>query len=640
MDIGDTLKSAGPGEYSVVFDVESTRYLDIANHSFVVEEAEDIHNEIVGLPLTHESDDTAYISGEGTIELTVQTSTQADSAVVFYKDIDAKYYDSVSIGQFSDEGVFAVEPRKDGSRVLYYFRVFVGEDIYGYEEERYDVFIAPDTSRLSKYEVVPSPEDEEEALMVPAEYTLTFFFKGYNSSAFIPDTTIDPSSITWKLADAQGCKLQNTSGLETEVVTTGNKTSSPVKLIVMINTKKTKLIEALDEVDTIPFNVSGTTIDSIVVRRIDAGDVGAISNVKRAQFVAEGYDTAGELLAISPQWQWSPQRSGEITSSGVFIPEPDFFGTVRIFADAGGKRVEYNPRKEGSSSEEYGLNVLFMLRPTGMPDTATNNSGCTILFPKNLLSGRDIAHFELRKPVMENLLKRVSDSISVIVDACYTVSMVENVALNTEEDSMLLILEVPGDSLKKKVKANRKSYKIGKWDEDSLKWDIVQRSKVADDGKKLTLTLGHFSQYGIVFIGNQGDDAFWANLDISPNPFSPYVEYEESDGMAGKTYRGTRIGFECSAPEDVLNSVSVGIYTMMGDLVWAVRKANVNKFEKHAIRWDGKTSGGKEYIWESGSEFYREGERMCRNGRYFVVLYAERQNREFLRTMKQMILVK
>ena len=157
-------------------------------------------------------------------------------------------------------------------------------------------------------------------------------------------------------------------------------------------------------------------------------------------------------------------------------------------------------------------------------------------------------------------------------------------------------------------------------------------SKVSSDGKKISAALSHFSQYSIVAGPSRG-----GYLDVSPNPFSPYV-WPRTISPEEKRF-GTCISFKIETDRPPLRDVKVRIYTITGEPIWAMQIQNANQYP-YQLWWDGRTTN-RELVWtQPGNIIAEKGERMCRNGRYFVVVSAKDSNNKEQRYMKQIVLMR
>lgn len=630
LSLSDSITTAGSGVYVMSFDANEDSVIDLSYHRFRVADSEMVHIDTLPIVLTHTSADSLVPIG-GYVPLAFRSKDTLDSAMVCYKDMTAASYTVLKTYQNTDlTYTFSIMPTRDGSTMQYYFVGYRGNDIYGYDKETFNVFIQPDSSRLSRYEIVPSSDD---ALVLPSSYSATFSFNGYYSSSFIPDTYIDPQSIKWTLANAQGCAVQNSNGT-TVVVKTGSAPTfaQPVTLTATIDTAKTKLIPGLPNSVSVVFIVSGTKLTSIKVRRTDPQNPSPIttSNTDKAEFVADGYDNAGNILQISPVWKIMPLKAGTISKEGIFRPSRNFIGTVQIIAEANNVSGEYRINE----STEPGLQVRFMITRKNTPDTASDGQGCMIIFPPQIVSDNDIGIVELAKKNADNTIKTKQGKVQMITSSSYDIKQLENVAFNTNADSIILSLEIP-----KEYNATGKELHIGHWLPDSIKWEILENT-VVKDNRYVTAKLAHFSEYTILAESKKS-----GYLSVSPNTFSPYVNQGQVNVLT--PYYGTCIKFQLESDAAVFNA-RLQIFNIVGDLVWSMELMNVENVP-YAVWWDGKTTS-KDIMIDRPSQvsmnqmgesvIVPKGEKMCRNGRYFVVLTAKDTNKKTFRYMKPVVLMK
>jgi hypothetical protein len=146
--------------------------------------------------------------------------------------------------------------------------------------------------------------------------------------------------------------------------------------------------------------------------------------------------------------------------------------------------------------------------------------------------------------------------------------------------------------------------------------------------------LTHFSRYAIV----AEPGALSSSLRISPNPFSPYIKPIHEYGINAQHF-GTCIRFRPEIPEQRLRRVTVHIYNIVGDRVWAMEILNA-KPQEYSLWWDGKTTE-REVTWnDKNTTIKLPGKKMCRNGRYFVVLTVIDINGNEKRYMQPVVLMK
>ncbi|MBN1758832.1 MAG: carboxypeptidase regulatory-like domain-containing protein [Chitinispirillaceae bacterium] len=627
----DSLVKTGPGLYVLSVDADDDSILDLSYHRFTVADSEVTHIDTVAMLVYHTSADSIEPE-HGLVTLSITSEVELDSAAIFYKDAVATTY--LSQGIFVADTTFTTytfefSPPRDGSTMLYYFKAWRGNDIYGYDKETFSVYVKPDWSILTRYEIVPS---DDSAFSFPINYKAPFSVKGYVSSAFLPDTTLDDDGISWSLTNAQGAVLAGSDGVATTVTTGSGKTSKPVVLKVTIDTTRIPLTSGLSLSQTVSFNVTGSAVASISVKRTDAGTPEPIttSGSDRAEFSAQGVDEAGTALDITPAWAVSPPGAGTISSLGIFKPKRNYAGIVRIIATVGKVTGEYRVDEES----EPGLNVRFMMVNRSIPDTVSNQMGCTVVLPAGVVAPGDIGILEIANTALSNQFKRGFGSIRTVDTLAFDIQQLENVSMDLSDDSIRLNLSVPR-SMRKAVANGKQKVAVAQWIEDSLLWKPLVNSRVIDDGNYVSAALSHFSVYALVY-----EPADHLSMEVSPNPFSPFIvpQYNpfNTDDRVPQ-HNGTCIKVHADISE-ARTEVNLKIFTILGDLVWSMAVQNADNIPYY-IWWDGRTS--KRQLQPAGNNHVVvvNGDRMCRNGRYFAVLTGRINGKE-QRVMKHIVLMK
>ncbi len=624
--VQDSMVNVGSGYYVISLDAKSDSFVDLAFHQFNIADDITVYTDTVTMNVIHSRKDTVT-PVEGKVTLLLQSSEVMDSAVIFYKDAMGSSYRSELINKSDSVYKFSIRPPRDGSTMQYYFQAWRKSDIYGYQKEVYKTFVLPDASTLTKIEIEPADAD---TLVLPSSYSMQFSLKGYYSSAFLPFNSLNGQNITWKIADPQGCVLSSNTG--TAVTVTTGKTrafSIPVTLTATIDTSKIKVAGISNSV-SVAFRVSGSNLDNLQILRTDAGGSNPLttSGFDKAEFRAVGRDKSGTLLNVVPKWFILPENAGSITADGVFTPGKNFCGMVRIFAEISSIRAEYY----NGDSKDPGLPVRFVISSKVVPDTASNSRGCSIVFPAAAVSPGETGLLAIETQLLTNMIRRGTGQMNTIDSTAFLITELQGVLFeNTEGDSINLILDIP-QQIQKEVREGTREIAIACWNADSLKWEPLMNSKVSSDGKKISAALSHFSQYSIVAGPARG-----GYLDVSPNPFSPYV-WPKSVSPEEKRF-GTCISFKVETDRPPLRDVKVRIYTITGEPIWAMQIQNANQYP-YQLWWDGRTSG-KELVWtKPGNIIAEKGERMCRNGRYFVVLSAKDSSNKEQRFMKQIVLMR
>lgn len=628
LNISDSLTESGPGSYIVSVDASDEKIIDLSYHTFTVADSEVVHVDSIHLDVRHEKADSIEPE-KGMITLTLTASNELDSACIFYKDAVANAYRTKTIALADTEFVFEFTPPKDGSTMLYYFSAWRGSDVYGYDKETYRVYVLPDRTMLTRFEIVPS---SDETFSFPSSYEAAFSIKGYVSSAFIPDTSIDGDGMSWALKDAQGCSLEDEEGLAVVVTTGSKKTTKAVTLQVTIDTTVIPISPAIEPTVMVTFNVTGAPVIAITVTRTDAGNPNPISTAEteQAEFSASGFDADSSILDLMPQWSISPADAGSINSTGVFKPARNYAGRVRIIATVGEVTGEYFlDDKTGP-----GLNVRFMIVRKESWDTVSNKMGCGLAFPPNVVNGTDIGLLEIANTQLVNQFKRGFGNIRTVDTLAYAIRQLENIVLELDNDSIYLNLSIP-EHLQKKVASGKQNVAIAQWIEDSLLWKPLASSRVNDDGTMVTAGLTHFSRYCIVY--EPSDEL---SMSVAPNPFSPFIvppynPFNTSERV--RQHNGTCIKIQADIKEARVEA-RLRIYTATGEMVWNMLIQNADNLPYY-VWWDGRTSSRE--LQPNGGDHVVviKGNKMCRNGRYFAVLSAKISGKE-QKKMKQIILMK
>jgi len=628
LSLNDSIGNAGPGSYILTVDAKADSFIDLSRHTFFVYDTETVHIDTLRLDVIHISPDTV-LQTDGKIELSLHAVRTLDSVLLYYKDAVATTYRTIA-DTTSDSGyTFSFVPPRDGSVMVYYFKAYRKGEVYGYDKETYTVYIAPDMDMLTRYEIVPSSDQQ---FVFPSGYESVFEVKGYVSSSFIEAPHFDETAVSWTLRNAQGCTIKSGSG-RTATVTTGSvKTSDDVVLKVTIDKNKMSLAPGLGESDSVLFTVSGSEIKSIVVNRIDAANPNPIStsSTDKAEFSAVGIDSAGDDVDLYPKWTISPADAGTISTGGVFRPARNFAGVVRVIAAAGKATDEYRLHENSNP----GLTVRFMIVKKSSPDTASSKTGCSVIFPPDVVDASDIGLLEITTSPLKNQFKRGSGLLRTIDSTAFELQQLENITLNTGTDSIRLALTIP-ENMQEGAKTGSRKISIAQWDEDSLLWKKLDGTKIEKDGKTATVALTHFSRYSIVYEPSNN-----LLLDVAPNPFSPYITphynpFNEND----RVVQHPGVCFKVQADvEEARTEMKLHIYSLLGDLVWSMVVQNADNLP-YFIWWDGRTVGRD--LQPAGTEHVitPRGDKMCRNGRYFLVLTAKVKGKE-RKIMKHLVLMK
>lgn len=206
-------------------------------------------------------------------------------------------------------------------------------------------------------------------------------------------------------------------------------------------------------------------------------------------------------------------------------------------------------------------------------------------------------------------------------------------------DSIRLVLDIEGSA------TTGHTYCVGLWNPDSLQWRPLANSTASKDGKTVSAFVPHFSRYAVL---TQSVD-LTSTFSILPNPFSPDKSASEFESLALRLGRdapkGTCISFTPDVSEQRLDKIKIRIYNIVGDLVSSVVMQNVPKMTQYRLWWDGRTTD-RDFTWDELTRTADDnarilvGNKMCRNGRYFVMLTIWDAKGKEKNYMKQVVLIK
>lgn len=618
----------GVGSYIISIDADSADIMDCSYHTYTLAVgADSLHTDTVIMPVVHRSADTLSLSG-GMVACTVTVSdTSLSSGYLYFKDINAAAFDSVAYTGYVTRSTdklytFQFSPLKDATHLVYYFQLKIGTDIYGYEQETYRSYIMPDPKVLSRLTIVPWSKD---TLLLPADASVKFTFKAFYGSLFLPADQLTPAHVSWSIVNPNGCSIQSqTTGNDTPSVvlkTAVNGTGDNVAQLQarFISSEPYTLAAGISDTVTLALKVTAGKLDSISVLRVDSDarkNYITTSSLDRAQFLAQGIDVLGNKVTISANWEHYPQTAGTI-SDGTFDPSDDFVGYVQIYAKVGKIVGQYN-RLYGDVVNQSGLDVHYIIPYS--KDTVNSGQGCRIIIPANLIDSSDIGEIAMEKTVLEkNKLLSISGDYDIVGDA-YEIEKIRGGEFNIQNDSITISIDVPSE-YQDAARSKRALFYVARWNSDSIKWNPDTSSIISVDGKEVSVKTAHFSRYALLHKAVATD----ASFAIKPNPFSPYVKpFAE---FLYNAQMGTC--FEIRPASRYKNSLTlqVDIYNVVGVRVWSAILQNAQSSALYRVWWNGKTTSRTEPLTQEvkledteAQAYMIAGEKMCRNGRYFVVL--------------------
>jgi len=644
----------GPGAYMMSIDAGPDSLLDCSYHVFTIPfGADSLYTDTVLLPATHYKSDSITLTNDS-VALTVYVAdTALSSGFIYFRDINAQSCDSAAYVSYSNSGSvrlyrFKFRYTKDGSHLVYYFKLRMGNNVYGYSTETFKSYVRPDVNVLSKIGVSPGADD---TLLFPADAAMEFYFNGYFGSKFSPATQLTKDNVTWSWVNAYGCKIV-TQDKDVVIETPSGGTGANIAALraVFNETPVYKLAAGVKDTVVTYFKVTPWKLDSIRVVRTDKDDRGYItsSSLDKAEFVGEGIDEQGSVVAVSPVWEIIPANAGTV-EKGVFKPAKNFMGRAKIEASVGRIVNEFYDQ----SARKYGLAVYHIISP--YRDTVTNNTGCRIILPPGLVTAGADAELSLEVPVLTNeiyfssyietkdsilmngsLLNGKIDVLGTIYDITDRDSVIK--AGTVLSDSITITLDIP-EAFQNDAVRDPDRFFIATWYKAEEEWQPLDNSIVSDDGSSVSLRTTHFSRYAIMSRPAQAN----LKVTVKPNPFSPDVIPVLDHGI--DAIKGTCIEISAVSQYDRTFKINMDIYNVVGDRVWSTVIINAVS-GAYKVWWDGKTLDHTINLYNSTTDigtgtktFKVNGNRLCRNGRYFLVVVIKDSKKQ-KKEMKQIVLFK
>lgn len=623
----DSLSNVGEGNYVVAVTPVNTSLLPLTFHQFAVGATETVHIDSITLPVTHIVSTSLNVV-EDSVTLTVTTVLPLDSIKLFYRDVTNPEYGQVIVRSVISSCSLKVNPQRDGSTMEYYFIAYAGKDVYGSDKKTFRTFVNPNP-KISMLEILPSGLD---TLSFAANQSVSLKLQAYFSSAFIRDTTVD-KDVSWSIiGDAHGASVSPAVG-KNAVLKTGLGSDAVLTIVASLPVAKI----AQNASPTVKFycKVGRNPLDSIFVKRSDPKSPAPISTAagSSAEFIALGFDSAKTAVTVTPSWTVVPAGAGIISDKGVFAPNPLFAGFARILATAGPVVAEY--KKNQTDANLSGLQIQHVLSCKNSADSMSSLTGCLIVFPDSIINPDQTALFDMSTPLLLNLVQTGLDSLKV-VGAAFDIKELNGVSFNVvPHDSIRITLDIP-ESYRAQAQKNPAFFKVGFWNEDSLIWKPLRNTKVAIDGKTISAALTHFSRYAVL----AQTKGFEGSVTINPPAFSPMIRPLPNQALfGGAPQKGTCINYQV-ASEYPRADVKIKIYSIAGDLVWSVFQKNINPGEVKHVWWNGKTTKGDMdvVVWNGLGE--SAGEKLSRNGRYFVVFTIRDLKGKEKNIMKPVVLIK
>jgi hypothetical protein len=643
LPLGDTLKNVGAGVYMVALDADLQTIIDVSRHAVTIPAgaAEALIDTVPFIAAHTPKDSIAVVNRAAPIELSVY-DLDLDSGYIHFMEYGGTQYDSLAIPAPVDSGrgikyyTFKIPVKKDGILLQYYFKVYKGATVYGYANETYKSYILPDTATLTKIEVVPTAGD---TLRLPPDVDVAFTFNGYYSSKFIRDSLFDGRNVHWSLLNAGKSSLSTSAGATIDLHTDKGGVAGTATLVAWLDTVDRHIAAGVSDSVKIPFTVSANKLDSIVITRSDNAALSYLTTAvgEKAEFIVEGRDSSGVSVTITPLWEVNPISAGRMTG-GVFTAADNFAGFVRISASVGYVTGVYN-MQSGADINKTGLEVRYMI--TAKADTMTTGRGCSLIFSDSAVDPAARAEVEVAVPVLENRIELNTGAYALIgnaFDIDIRSKLIANLAFIRNP---VITLDIP-EAYRQQAFDTKSEFRVGIWDEDSLRWTLISDSRLDANNGIVSATVPHFSRYGILLKKDAGAPEF----DLKPNPFSPFIKPRDGFGAQYGANLPSGMCISITPKSAVEVRIKLDVYTVIGDHVLFVDCGMLPSQVTYHIWWNGTTNVSTQSSLTNGPiktnalvSYLLTGEKMCRNGRYYMVATISEGSKD-KKFMKPFVLLK
>ncbi|MGM0460985.1 MAG: carboxypeptidase regulatory-like domain-containing protein [Fibrobacterota bacterium] len=645
INAGDTLKNAGPGTYRFSLTTPVDSLIELSHGERVITEDDALLDEVivdsVFFPFVYDMQDTLHIQ-DHTIHLSCRNYTPAtgiDSVVVFFRSSGSETFHSHR-AELADNSadVHTYEAGLDAANIVsgagleYYFQVYTEEGhIYGHKRDTRSAHVKADSQSISLYQVRPSIEDA----LIPRGHSITFDIIGFYGDAYTPISSDTFNTDYFQLRSRAG-NFSLKRDKKTARITPDTPGPDTLEIVFDGENMAGEYTLDPDVSDTllIPLEILNTEVDSVFIESARTLRNNRITNEEKPEFIFTALNPEGEELRLSPNWRVYPDSAGSMDISGRFTPKSDFAGPVRISGFLTNTlTTEYN--QQGNP-----LQVRHRVRDSAQ--RITNYDGISLDIPENSVRSGENLYLDLTPLYSDNKVQKDVPERGVSrASEVYTIGRrgnkfkTESADDNTPPpvDSVILRVEIP-EKYRSKISDNGENISLAAWNADSLAWNHIWRDssqipnityspedgeihvpagKVLNDEDSLRFTLVYRETQGIS-----------GSVSVTPTPFSPYVSNGYLDGIDG-TIEGTCIEVH------TLNSttgqdpqVTLEIFSVTGDPVWRANYHSVPTGEPLQVIWDGRTraqrSGGGLSASSREETLELRGDRMCRNGRYYLVV--------------------
>jgi hypothetical protein len=427
-----------------------------------------------------------------------------------------------------------------------------------------------------------------------------------------------------------------------------------------------KTAEGVSDTVKLPIKITDSEISTIkIISLSESEHPDYITNKEPMTFAIEAKDKKGNIVSATPRWiinppvAETPVAEKEINKqNGLFTPNDAFIGRAYISA-----QINSKIRDDFSINDRKGLLVAYTATAD---EKKVGNKSAELAFDSQ--AAATAITVSIDNPVINNSGERdVEEKNAFIISDIFEIKrqVGEDFANPDGVNVKLFVPEIYHGDLSNGVRDGEK-LGIAVWDKKNLRWEYYDRKVLAgqedsskmkvraakydSNEKSLALSIGEYiNEYNSIRIGIVGKDvAAGAVVQVSPNPFSPFVsplnDYVNIISDMSNDVKGTCIKITSkSNATKFKTSAQVGIYTAEGTMVYHATLNGLDAGQSYYLFWDGRTQISSTALSKIGispnKALFVPGNEMCRNGRYFVNVTLD-DGKEKMRYTKEIILFK
>jgi hypothetical protein len=361
----------------------------------------------------------------------------------------------------------------------------------------------------------------------------------------------------------------------------------------------------------------------------------SIGSGQKASFLVAGVNLeTGKVFPARGSWATTASFNYPygISSMGEFFAPPNYIGTVKIRAEAFGKRSFFDlPVKHQIKSGDTSF---------AFDASSATEAGIILGFGSNVYptgTGRDLSL--LTTPPTELPVLKAITSLGEVISSTYLLSLGTTTS-EMPSSVFTVMIKIPEAFRDKQVFP-------AVWDQKKTSWVAIDTHKVtyldaanrflskaearkapagAVYARLVIQSFGTISSNGVsgeYALLNASDEFGIRELKIGPNPFSPLVYAVDS---ANNRWQGLRVEFFVTSNISAQSYSEVQILNMEGNVINSKlmsHEETVSGFsELYSLNikggFFGKRTLKRVYLWDGTNNTGR----MCRNGRYLVRIRA------------------